>query len=515
MPASHVVSEDLLELFFRTTEDYALIVLDADALVVRWNPGAERLFGWSAEEIVGTPGHKIFVEPDLRAGMPDVELRTAAEQGRAEDERWHQRKDGTRFWASGLLLALREEGGLRGYVKVVRDFTERRRLDEAVREAQKLESVGVLAAGVAHDFNNVLTAILGNISLARSAPPGYDVQRLDDLLATAERAARRAGDLVKQLLNYAGKARREVRPVDVSRVVSDAVSIVRASVSPKIRIALDAPQPMWIHADTGQVQQLVLNLVLNAAEAIGDAPGQVDIRIRVREIGERELRGRFLGFPLPPRPYTEIVVRDTGEGMDPKTLSQIFDPFFTTKFLGRGLGLAAALGIVRSHGGGIAIDSAPGRGSTFTVVLPAEEESAEPMTVADALVDAARGEGLVLVVDDEAGIRSLVHRLLEGLGYTVLTAEHGGQALELVERSTDPIVLVLLDLAMPVLDGSDTAAALQERRPDLPIIVMSGLADQEALRRLERVRIAGFVPKPFAPEQLAQAVTLALRRAPT
>ena len=509
------MADDLLELFFRTTLDYAIIVLDRDAVVTRWNPGAERMFGWSADEVVGTAGHMIFVEPDRRVGVPLVEVRTATEQGRAEDERWHLRSDGSRFWASGLMISLRREGELQGFVKVVRDFTERRRLDEAVREAQKLESIGVLAAGVAHDFNNVLTAIIGNLSLARSAPSTSSVQEVDGLLAEAERASRRAVDLVKQLLNYAGKGRREVQAVDLARVVGDTISIVRASVSPKIRIRLDAQPSLWIHADTGQAQQLILNLVLNAAEAIGDDAGEVHIRLRVREIAEPELRARYLGFPLPARAYTEIVVQDTGQGMDPGTLKQIFDPFFTTKFLGRGLGLAAALGIVRSHGGGIAVDSEPGRGSTFTVILPAESGADGPWTVTDAVIEAARGEGLVVVADDEPAIRSLVHRSLENLGYTVLLAEHGGQVLDLLERSVDPVVLVVLDLAMPVMSGSDTAAALQQRWPDLPILVMSGLADQEALRRLERIRVAGFVPKPFAPEQLAQAVAVALGNSPT
>jgi PAS domain S-box-containing protein len=505
------VSDRLLDLFLRSTEDYAIILFDPDGRVQRWSRGAERLFGFSPEELEGTLAHQIFVPPDRQAGVPEVELQVATEQGRAEDERWHMRKDGSRFWASGVMISLHDDGRLVGYAKVVRDFTERRHLEEAVRQTQRLESVGVLAAGVAHDFNNVLTAILGNVAMVRRRLDGQADEQTQEMLAAAERAGNRAANLVKQLLNYAGKGRREIQPVDIAQVARDALAIVQASVSRKVTLRSDVPQESrMIHADVGQIQQLVLNLVLNGAEAIGDAEGEVFVRVRVRDISEAELTRMYPAFSLLSQQYTEIVVTDTGSGMDEKTLQQIFDPFFTTKFLGRGLGLAAALGIVRAHGGGIAVESSPGKGTTFTVLLPAEQERPEaPLTVADSLTESARGEGLVLVVDDEVGIRSMLQHALEELGYTVLTAEHGAQALELFERSNHEIVLALIDVVMPVLDGAETAQRIRQLNSEVPILITSGIADDDALRRFGDVRISGFVPKPFAPEQLAQAIAVA------
>src|SRR5829696_4608938 len=465
------MSDDLMDLFLSTTEDYGVIFLDPDGRIRRWSNGAEKLFGYRPDEIEGTPAHEIFVPPDRHAGVPEVELETAREHGRAEDERWHMRKDGSRFWASGVMIALQENGTLRGYAKVVRDFTDRRQLEDAMRQTQKLESVGVLAAGVAHDFNNVLTAILGNVSLVRRRLASANVDgQIDTLLAAAERAGNRAADLVKQLLNYAGKGRREMRPVDIGQVMKDALAIVQASVSKKITLVRDIPENLPpLEADVGQLQQLVLNLVLNGAEAIGDHHGQVSVQVRLRDLTAAELSKRYAPFPLPEGPYTEIVVSDNGAGMDERTLQQIFDPFFTTKFMGRGLGLAAALGIVRSHGGGIAVESETGKGTTFTVLLPSEQDAPENLlTVSEAITESARGEGLVLVVDDEVAIRSMMQYTLEDLGYTVVSAENGAQALDLFDHSRDKFVLVLLDLIMPVLDGPDTAAELYSRRPDLP-----------------------------------------------
>jgi len=297
------VADSLLDLFLRSTEDYAIILFDPDGRVQRWSRGAEKLFGFSAGELEGTLAHVIFVPPDRQAGVPEVELQVATEQGRAEDERWHLRKDGSRFWASGVMISLKEDDRIVGYAKVVRDFTERRQLEEAVRQTQRLESVGVLAAGVAHDFNNVLTAIMGNVAMVRrrleTQQGGTELQ---EMLVSAERAGNRAAHLVKQLLNYAGKGRREIQPVDISQVARDALSIVQASVSRKINLRSDIPQQSrMIQADVGQVQQLLLNLVLNGAEPIGDKEGEVFIRVRVRDVPEAELNRMYPGFTLQAR----------------------------------------------------------------------------------------------------------------------------------------------------------------------------------------------------------------------
>jgi two-component system, cell cycle sensor histidine kinase and response regulator CckA len=351
------------------------------------------------------------------------------------------------------------------------------------------------------------------VSLVRRRVASMNVDgQVDTLLAAAERAGNRAADLVKQLLNYAGKGRREMRPVDIGQIMKDALAIVQASVSKKIKITRDIPKNSpTLEGDVGQLQQLILNLVLNGAEAIGDNHGEVSIRVRVRDVAEAELAKHYAPFPMPPGAYTEIQVSDNGVGMDERTLQQIFDPFFTTKFMGRGLGLAAALGIVRSHGGGIAVESHQGKGTTFTVLLPAEQETVSEnlLTLSEAITETARGEGLVLVVDDEVAIRSMIQHVLEDLGYTVVTAEHGAQAVELFDNIPDEVKLVLLDVNMPVLDGGETAVALRERKPDIPILVMSGIADEDALRRFETMRISGFIPKPFAPDQLSQAIAIA------
>jgi nitrogen-specific signal transduction histidine kinase len=401
-------------------------------------------------------------------------------------------------------------------VLVVRDITDQKRAEanqreneEALQQAQKLESIGVLAGGIAHDFNNLLTGIMGNAGLARRAITAGRNEQAAALLRDVLSASERAADLTRQLLAYAGKGRFVIMPVDLCKLVSEVSTLIRASISKKITLVLDVPEDCpLVEADRAQLQQLVMNLVINGGEAIGDAPGTLTVRVRTEHFTERRERPRAEGFPIATGDYVRIDVTDTGEGMDAETRSRIFEPFFTTKFLGRGLGLSAALGIVRGHRGSISVRSEPGRGTTFTVLLPVQREIHRPERISGhVLVDRdIHGVGTILVADDEEGIRSLVASVLEEAGYTVELTEDGAAAVERLRALGEQVRLVLLDLTMPILGGSEAATQLRQIQPDVPIVAMSGYGDIEVMQRFSEAGVDDFLPKPFTPDQLASKV---------
>jgi signal transduction histidine kinase/CheY-like chemotaxis protein len=398
---------------------------------------------------------------------------------------------------------------------VVADITERKRAESAVRHAQKLESIGVLAGGIAHDFNNLLTGIMGNASLAgRVLSPG-SAARAAPLLNDVVRAAQRAADLTSQLLAYAGKGRFFIRKVELGTLAGEISSLLRSSIPRKVELRLTVdPATPAVEADASQLQQLVMNLVLNGAEAIGDESGSVTVNVYEMEVGAADATARFGAFALVPGRYAALEVTDTGCGMDDATLAQIFDPFFTTKFTGRGLGLAAALGIVRGHHGGIAVRSAPGQGTTFTVVFPganADDAAAAPPA---ANGGDAGGEGLVLVVDDEDVVRRTARLTLDEFGYAVLTAADGAEAVEVFRKYGKRIGLVVLDLTMPVMGGEETITHLRAIDPGIPVLVMSGYGEAETMRRFDGTPADGFLQKPFGAPQLAAAVRAMLGRRP-
>ncbi len=367
----------------------------------------------------------------------------------------------------------------------------------------------MLAGGIAHDFNNLLTGIMGNAGLARRAIAAGRTEQAAALLRDVLSASERAADLTRQLLAYAGKGRFIILPVDLSKLVREVSTLIRASISKKITLVIDVPDDCpLVEADRAQLQQLMMNLVINGGEAIGDEPGTLTVRIRTEHFTERRERPRAEGFPISTGDYVRIDVTDTGAGMDEETLGRIFEPFFTTKFLGRGLGLSAALGIVRGHRGAISVRSEPGQGTTFTVLLPVQREPQRVDRVSGHVtVDRdIQGAGTILVADDEEGVRSLVANVLQDAGYTVELAGDGAEAIERLRQLGESVRLVLLDLTMPILGGAQTAMELRRLQPDIPIIAMSGYGDIEVMQRFSEVGVSDFLPKPFTPDHLAAKI---------
>jgi PAS domain S-box-containing protein len=503
--------------------DAGIVVCDASGALTRFNRQAREFHGRPPEPVPpeAWAAHYGLHVPDgsrlLR--VEEVPLYRAYRGELVRDAEMMIRSPGG---AAHLVLCTCQpmrapDGTELGAVCLMYDITARKHQEEALRHTQKLESIGVLASGIAHDFNNLLTGVIGNITLARRAL-APDSLRAQPMLDDALRASERAADLTKQLLAYAGGGRYVMRPVDMSTLVKETADLLRLSVPRQVTLAVDAPGDCPpVRGDATQLQQVVMNLVINAAESMEGRTGVVAIRTDDQELDTDALR-RFRPPDRPAGRYVRITVRDQGVGMDPGSRDRIFDPFFTTKFLGRGLGLSAVQGIVQGHHGAIAVDSVPGRGTTMEVVLPTAVAPAPAPAPARGPAVPERGRGgtecIVLVVDDEASVRQVARITLEEAGHEVLLAEHGEAAVELLRRHAERIGVVLLDLTMPVLSGPETAEALRRIRPDLPILVTTGYAEQQAREQFGALSIQGLVPKPFTADALLEAVTRAVEAGP-
>ncbi|MBN1345080.1 MAG: PocR ligand-binding domain-containing protein [Phycisphaerae bacterium] len=373
---------------------------------------------------------------------------------------------------------------------------ERRQLELQVQHAQKLESLGVLAGGIAHDFNNLLTGILGHADLAMMdlAPQAEARSSIGQI----QNAAHRAADLCRQMLAYSGRGRFVIEPVNLNEVIREMADLLRVSISKKVDLAYHLGDALpSVMADATQIRQVVINLITNASEAIGSADGVISIATGVIECDAAYLNQTYLADDLPPGPYVFFEVRDTGCGMDDKTRARIFEPFFTTKFTGRGLGLAAVVGIVRGHQGTLEIASEPGKGSMFRALFPVHAAPAAPIEKqADAPAE-WRGSGTILLVDDEEEVRSAGSGILERAGFTVLTAVDGQEAVDLFDTRAGEIACVLLDLTMPRMDGVEALRELRRIRPDVRVLLSSGYNEQEAVQRFSNEGPAAFIQKPY------------------
>ena len=382
----------------------------------------------------------------------------------------------------------------------------RRRSDEQLRQIQNLERLGILAGGIAHVFNNLLTGILGNASWVLEDLPASNPNRarLEEVVQASERAAQ----LTSQILAFAGKGKYAVERVHLSTLVSGICDLMRASVPPNVQLNLDLkPNLPPVDADAAQLQQLVMNLVMNGAEAItGDGPGTVTVSTGLREIRKRETL-QFRSGEVVDGSYVYLEVKDTGCGMDEATLSQMFDPFFTTKFMGRGLGLAAALGIVSSHKGLIAVSSSLGSGSSLQILFPESKRRARTTAAPSDLT----GKGSVLVVDDEEVVRTTAKAALERHGYSVVLAENGRIAIDIYKKRAPEFAAVILDMIMPEISGEETYRFLRTINRDVPIIISSGYRESEVLRHFGATGVAGFLQKPYTSVKLAQMMRTVLQ----
>jgi PAS domain S-box-containing protein len=503
-------TQEQFRLFMDGTED-AICMLDADGRITQCNRAVTQMIGYEEEEILGRPFACFFADEDTQAGKPEQVLQTAIAKERfVQAEGWRVRKDGSRFWASATITALRDATGtLRGFSEVARDLTERRSLEEQLRQAQRMESVGRLAGGVAHDFNNLLAAIQGSSELLLDRFPDGDRSR-----RAAERihkAAERGAALTRQLLAFSRRQVFKPRILELNGIVTELRDLVARLLGEDIEFELGLEARLRrVEADPTHIDQILMNLVVNARDAMPDGGHLV---ILTANVDLEEAEAKLL--ELQAGRYVELAIRDSGHGMDGETLSKMFEPFFTTKEPGKGtgLGLSTVFGLVKQNGGGIGAESELDRGTIVRIYLPSAEERIS-RAGAESRPDprTERGSETILIVEDNQLLREHACEILGASGYSILSANDPETALRLSEEHQGQIDLVLSDVVMPQMNGFELAAQLRQRYPQMRILLMSGysqteLADREALDR--RVPL---IQKPFSNRDLMDRVREMLER---
>ncbi len=514
-------SEERLRQIAETIDQVFWIVQVEPFAVLYASPAFEEIWGRPVEDLLAD-GHlwsEPMFEEDAEGVMNTWQRCLAGERPHWREEYRIHRPDGEVRWIedSGNAV-LDSEGKVYRITGVAKDITarkraeaERRDMEQRVHFAQKMESLGVLAGGVAHDFNNLLMGILGNADLALlelsdTAPARIHVEGI-------EHAARRAADLARQLLAYSGKGRFVVDRLDLRVLLEDIAHLMEATIARRAEVRyVHADRLPAIEGDATQIRQVIMNLVTNAADAIGDGGGSITLTTGALTCDADFFRDTYFGDDLPAGDYAYLEVADTGGGMSRETRARIFEPFFTTKFTGRGLGLAAVLGIVKGHHGAVKVWSEEGAGTTFRVLFPAIADEASLLEESMSLeTGEMQGIGTVLLVDDEPMVREVAEAMLTHGGYDVIAAGSGEEAIEQFTEHGPMVDCVLLDLAMPGMDGQQTFSALRELDGEVRVLLTSGYSEQEALTRFGVQKLTGFIQKPYHAATLLEAVKRILK----
>ncbi|BDU73332.1 PAS domain-containing hybrid sensor histidine kinase/response regulator [Mesoterricola silvestris] len=498
-----------LEVFKNALDEHAIVAItDAFGRITYVNEKFCAISKYPREELLGKDHRVINSGHHPKAFFTDL-WRTIRGGKVWKGEIRNRAKDGTFYWVDTTIVPYLDDQGVPfQFVAIRADITQRKAGEEAIRQSQKLESLGVLAGGIAHDFNNLLTTILGNCNLASMVlDPGSPAT---PYLDQVEKASLRAADLTRQMLAYAGKGRIMILAVNLNYLVQEMTELLSVSISKKASIRLElAPTLPEIMADPAQMQQLVMNLVTNASEALGEEGGTITLRTGEQWLDSVYLTTLIPAIPIPPGRYVVLEVSDTGCGMTRDVIDLIFDPFFTTKFTGRGLGLSALMGILKSHGGSIKVYSEPGQGTSMKLFLPVVATEASPAPEEPAPGTQAF-RGTVLIVDDEAPARAVACALARALGLQVIEAADGAEAVGLFRERRDELSLVIMDLTMPRMDGREAFRHMAAEDATIPVVLTSGYNETFAVGDFAGGDLAGFLPKPYNRSQFENAVRVAL-----
>jgi PAS domain S-box-containing protein len=507
------ISANLYERLVNSIVDYAIFMLDPDGRVASWNPGAERIKGYKAGEIMGEHFSRFYTPEDLKAGIPAKALQQAREEGVFTTEAWRVRKDGSKFWAMVVIDPIRDDSGnIVGFAKVTRDLTERREAQleleesrQALFQSQKMEAVGQLTGGLAHDFNNLLTGITGSLDLMKARLAQGRLNDLERYITAAQGAASRAASLTHRLLAFARRQTLEPRAVNANKLISGMEELIRRTVGPQVKIETVLAVGLWTcFCDPNQLENAILNLCINGRDAMEEG-GTITVETANSWVDQRSGAER----DMEPGQYVAICVTDTGKGMSQDVVARAFDPFFTTKPVGKGtgLGLSMIYGFARQSNGHAKIYSEVGEGTTVKIYLPRYRgEAVEEDEKEDIDMPRAEAGETVLVVDDEPTVRMLVGDTLSELGYRGIEAADAASGLKVLESDVK-IDLLVTDVGLPGgMNGKELADEARKHRPDLKVLFITGYAENAAVTSGRLEPGMHVLSKPFPMDQLASRI---------